>query len=71
MEPTGNPREWEIEGKRFGDPLVYSLDRQTTGTREIRLNIYREDGVTLLRAEIQRLTVLPPENRARGWLQYR
>ena len=56
--PLTAPRDWTVEGQVLDDPMAVSFP--TPGTKELRLNLYEEDGVTLLRAEILRITVLEP-----------
>lgn len=52
-----NPVDWTVEGLNHDDPAVVSFS--TGGEKDIYLNVYAGDGVTLIRNEICRIVVLP------------
>jgi len=57
VEPLGTPREWLIEGVILSDPLVTAFS--SIGRKDLELRVYANDGVTLVRAEVLRVNVVP------------
>jgi hypothetical protein len=55
-EPVTAERHWDIEGQVLDDPATVSFP--TPGAKELRLNLWEEDGTTLLRSEILRIKVV-------------